>query len=242
MQTVYWKFPAKKRFGLRAAVVSDLHNRNHSSVLDAVASEKPDLILIPGDFMSALNDLEKHYAQSNRHSNLAGFELLRRFSELAPTFYSLGNHESRVDDQNRRRIRRTGAVLLEDDFVPHRGLLIGGLNSVIVPGDHIHTPAPNLRFLRRFASMEGTKLLLSHHPEVYDKYIRPLKIDIVVSGHAHGGQWRIGNQGIFAPGQGLFPKYTCGIYDKRLVVSPGLSNHTWVPRIFDPTMLVILSF
>ena len=228
--------------GLRAAIVSDVHNRNRSEVLKRVSAERPDIILIPGDFFSALNPENKHYAPTKKYPNRPGFAVLRQFAKLAPTYYSLGNHESWVTEENRKAILETGVVLLEDAFTETDfGLLIGGLNSVIIPGDKRHTPPPNTAFLKKFAAQKGNKLLLSHHPEVYDRYIRPLDIPIVISGHAHAGQWMIGSQGIWAPGQGLFPKYTKGIYDKRMVVSPGLANHTFVPRICNPPTLIILT-
>ena len=63
MQTVYWELP-QKNFGLKAAVVSDVHNRNHDEILRRVSAEKPEIILIPGDLFSALNPKEKHYAPS----------------------------------------------------------------------------------------------------------------------------------------------------------------------------------
>ncbi len=241
MRTLHWKLP-QSRFGLRAAIVSDLHNRNHHDVLNIVLSEKPDLILMPGDIFSALNRDVRHYAETNKYSNLAGFELFRRFAEIAPSYFSLGNHESYLTEENRKRIVETGVTLLEDSFVPAGEILIGGLNSVMTPGDKLHTPPPNTGFLEEFSRAEGYKILLSHHPEIYHRDIAPFGFDIVISGHAHGGQWRLGSQGIFAPGQGPFPKYTCGIYDEHLVVSPGLANHTWVPRIFNPPTVIILSF
>ena len=241
MKTAYWDLP-QKVFGLRAAVVSDVHNRNHSEILRRVSAENPEIILIPGDLFSALNPEEQHYAPSEKHPNEPSFDLLRSFASIAPTFLSLGNHESYADPENRAKIASTGAVLLEDGFVCHNGILIGGLNSVMIPGDKRNTPPPNTAFLSEFATQEGRKILLSHHPEVYFDHIRPHGIDLVISGHAHGGQWRIGKQGIWAPGQGLFPKYTKGIYfDGHLVVSPGTANHTWVPRIFNPETVIILN-
>ena len=62
----------------------------------------------------------------------------------------------------------------------------------------------------------------------------------MVSGHAHGGQWRIFGRGVFAPGQGLFPKYTSGIHDGRLVISRGLKKSGTIPRIFNSPELVII--
>ena len=102
------------------------------------------------------------------------------------------------------------------------------------------TPPPDLRWLERFSAFQGFKLLLCHHPEYYPVYIKPLDIDIILSGHAHGGQWRLFGRGVFAPGQGLFPALTSGVYDNRLVVSRGLANTAGVPRIFNPTELVIV--
>ena len=63
-----------------------------------------------------------------------------------------------------------------------------------------------------------------------------------MSGHAHGGQWRIFGRGVYAPGQGIFPKYTSGVIDGRCVISRGLSNHTHVPRIFNPPELVMVYY
>jgi predicted MPP superfamily phosphohydrolase len=92
--------------------------------------------------------------------------------------------------------------------------------------------------LDAFSSVEGFKLLLCHHPEYYPRYIRERDIDLTLSGHAHGGQWQIVGRGIFAPGQGLFPRYTGGVYEGRLVVSRGLTNTVSVPRFGNPTELV----
>ena len=240
MQTVHWEL-SQQIFGLKAAIVSDVHNRNHAEILRRVSAENPEIILIPGDLFSALNPEEQHYAPSAKHPNEPSFELLESFAKIAPTFFSLGNHESWTTEENRKKIASTGAVLLENTYVEHKGVLIGGLSSTLTHKNRKDPPPPDLKFLSDFAAQNGNKLLLSHHPEVFKKHVSAFDIDLVISGHAHGGQWRIGNQGIFAPGQGLFPKYTKGIYfDGKLAVSPGCANHTWVPRIFNPETVVIL--
>lgn len=84
----------------------------------------------------------------------------------------------------------------------------------------------------------GYRIVLCHHPEYYP-LISDKPIDLILAGHAHGGQWRFFGQGIFAPGQGLFPKYTRGIYG-NMVVSAGLANEKLIPRLWNPTELVIL--
>ena len=95
-------------------------------------------------------------------------------------------------------------------------------------------------FLSRYAELNEPKVLISHHPEYFEKYIKQFPIDIVFSGHAHGGQWSFFGKGVFAPGQGLFPKYTAGVYDGRMVVSRGLKKTKLPPRIFNPCEIVIL--
>ena len=89
---------------------------------------------------------------------------------------------------------------------------------------------------------DGFRILLCHHPEYWPAYIRETDIDLTLSGHAHGGQWQIPftNQGIFAPGQHLFPKYTSGIYKNRLAVSRGMANTVCIPRFFNPREILLL--
>ena len=91
------------------------------------------------------------------------------------------------------------------------------------------------------------RLLIAHFPEQIDEYLKG-NFDIVLSGHAHGGQWRIPGliDGVYAPGQGLFPKYTSGVYmhgDTAHIVSRGLwkpSTLIAVPRVFNRPELVII--
>ena len=94
------------------------------------------------------------------------------------------------------------------------------------------------------AGLPGYRILLAHRPDAIDEY-RQMDFDLILSGHAHGGQWRIPGwiNGVYAPGQGLFPRYAGGLYlldDLAFIVSRGLSNNTWVPRIFNPPELVVI--
>lgn len=95
--------------------------------------------------------------------------------------------------------------------------------------------APDTDWLNQFTTISGYHVLLSHHPEYYP--LVPEGVDLILSGHAHGGQWRIFGRGVWSPGQGLLPRWTRGVYD-RMVVSAGLSNTTWMPRIGNPTEVV----
>lgn len=208
--------------------VADLHDRPFSAVVAALKADVPDIIAVTGDLFHRLETAK--YA----------LPFLREAAAIAPTFLSLGNHEY-MEEGDARRLSETGAVLLDDAAVWQDDVYIGGLTSGFGrqrQGNCRRTPPPNLTFLDAFSAVDGFKLLLCHHPEYYPRYIRERDIDLTLSGHAHGGQWQIGGRGIFAPGQGLFPRYTGGVYEGRLVVSRGLVNTVSVPRFGNPTELV----
>lgn len=160
------------------------------------------------------------------------YRFLMKASEIAPTVVSLGNHERYLTEEDEEVIRSAGVQILNNSSVEIKGVLFGGIPSKQSGRiDHI--------FLEKFSRREGYKILLCHHPEYY-KTIAPYNIDMVVSGHAHGGQIRVWNRGIFSPGQGLLPKLTKGVYDNRLVVSAGCSNTAAIPRIGNPCEVVVV--
>ncbi len=233
----------------RAAVVADLHDRPCPRLLPLLREARPDLILVPGDLCERLDrpaDVER-----------PGIDTLAELTAIAPTFYSLGNHEIggchgaiyraklagndlpsfAMEPHWARAIAATGATLLDQSFVTWQGLSIGGLGSGLLNEGWL----PDLAFLDDFAAAPGYKLLLCHHPEYFDRYLRPYPIDLVISGHAHGGQWRIFGRGVYAPDQPLFPKYTSGVHEGRLVISRGVVNSVpAVPRFFNPCELVLI--
>lgn len=224
---------------LRAAFVADTHDKPYKRIIDEIKKRNADLILITGDIIYAHDDVAEN-----------GFNMLFDFAETAPTFMSLGNHEGGAVKVVREKCTKAGVTLLEDAYLEFEGVKIGGLTSgyivdgVGIPESHWkNTPTPNLDWLNKFALEDGFKLLLNHHPEYYPKYIKNLDIDLTLSGHAHGGQWRIFGRGLFAPGQGLFPKYTSGMHDGRLIVSRGLANNAPpIPRLFNSKELIFIDF
>ncbi len=234
----------KKGIDLHFAVVADLHNRPWENVMTALEAIDPDIIVSPGDLVERLDGRRDR-------ENESGFEFMKRASQIAPFYYSLGNHElcgshhemrrdkfpmstGEITYDNKRKIHESGIRLLFDRFEPINTcntLYIGGLSS----GMYRDKMIPNVEFAREFAKLDGFKLLLCHHPEYYPKYLQELDIDLIISGHAHGGQWRFFGRGVFAPDQGLFPKLTSGIYNDRLIVSRGVANTAGIiPRIFNP--------
>lgn len=235
------------RFGreLLFALVSDLHGENPEAVLRALSRKKPNYILMPGDIFERLDGVDD---ETHRHA----LALLRGASQLAPTFYVTGNHEDggchswnpfwRVAVKERtyspedvRAIEQSGAIFLRDSFVLRDGIAFGGLLSGLISEGQ----RPNTAWLEEFFAVDAPHVLLCHHPEYYEKYLKRFSPELVVSGHAHGGQWRFFGQGVFAPGQGLFPKYTAGVHDGRLVISTGLKKGKWcLPRFFNEPELV----
>lgn len=203
----------------------DLHDCDNSPILLAAESIAPDGILVGGDFI--------HDGKNYKN----GLEFLRLASRLCPTFCVLGNHEVRYKGDIRREVTKSGAELLDNSSAEFHGVRIGGLTSFeLNPGAR-----PDMNWLETFSQFSGYKLLLCHKPEYYVKHIKPLPIDLTLSGHAHGGQWRFFNRGVYAPGQGLFPTYTSGLYDGRLFVSRGLGNPHIVPRIHNPPEIVVIN-
>lgn len=236
---------------IKIAVISDLHGSDVSPIAALLIDAKPDVILASGDILERIDGKGKDAAAKNGR----GFELLSRATQIAPTFYSLGNHEiggsgswglgfstrkphrAEWSEENLAKLKDSGAYLLDDSFVLWNGFVIGGLTSGIL-NDRCE---PNLSWIDEFCRVESPKILLCHHPEYYEKYLRQKDIDLIVSGHAHGGQWRFFGRGVFSPGQGLFPKYTKGVYETRLIVSTGLKRGGVIPRIFNSPEVVIVS-
>lgn len=197
---------------------------------------------------------------------------LKSCAEIAPTYLSLGNHKYILCENDLRLISSTGVTVLNNTFISLGSACIGGLSSIHVTdyrrrvvdnSDHyprmeqikeqlsgaegIRTASvhiPDTAWLENFTNLSGYHILLCHHPEYF--YHIPDSIELVLSGHAHGGQWRYWSpktgrmEGVFAPGQGLWPKLTSGVYDERLVVSRGLENIARIQRINNPVEVVFV--
>lgn len=243
--TSYFLTTSDQSLRLKIAVAADLHGDDAQKPLQLIKDASPDIILIPGDLMDDM-DLEDPDA--------FGYTFLRECVAIAPTYYSIGNHEIAcyhrgnpwrhptpipLSDEIRHRIALTGATLLDNESILREdGIRICALTS----GLNGKESKPDAEALTSFASATEFRILMCHHPEYYVPYIRPTDINLIVCGHAHGGQWRFFGKPIYAPGQGLFPKYTCGVIDGRCVISRGLSNHAFVPRICNSPELVMIYY
>ena len=220
------------------AVLSDIHSRRINEFLPIIEKRRPDFIVIPGDLVDGAK-----IRKARQHKNFIedAIILLNRISRIAPTYYSIGNHEKHFIENEIEELYRSEAVVLQERYTRIAdGLLIGGLSSGRNFHDKSDTQTPEIRFIDEFEKLLGYKILLSHHPEYYEPYLKNKDIDLIISGHAHGGQIRLINHGLFAPGQGLLPKYTSGIYDEKLIVSRGIAGTELIPRINNSPEIVYL--
>lgn len=232
MKITRYELKTNNQKSYKIVILADLHSQIPKGLIEAVQNERPSLIAIPGDCID--------YTVTNAPHMLP---FLQSLAAIAPTYYGDGNHELFHEDDI-KQINKTGVHFLLDQTTRHEELIIGGLASGYAfhkQGRWKKTPPPNEDYLKQFSQESGYKILLSHHPEYYKPYLKPLPIDLIISGHAHGGQWRVFGRGVFAPGQGLFPKYTSGVHDNRFVISRGIGSHTIIPRIFNRPELVVLT-
>ena len=210
---------------LRLAVAADLHSSEFDDVMDEFA--RCDAILLPGDLVD-------RHRKDNRNAE----RFLREAPDAAPVFYAIGNHERkyRERDSYLEKVHRSRVTLLDNESCEFHGICLGGLSST-------QSRVPDMAFLNRFEQEKGFRLLMCHHPEMYRDYVRGRDIDLTLCGHAHGGQIQIRGRGIYAPGQGLFPKLTHGMHDGgKMLVSRGMTNGAKprIPRIGNPCELIIL--
>ena len=203
---------------VRLLVVSDLHDDQYGEFLPLL--KDADVLLLPGDSADA-------YRQQYGNA----LEFLEAAARTLPTYVSIGNHDARLKDFRtfERRVRETGTKVLFNDYERLGELVIGGWYR---PRKYGHAD-----MLPAFTAEPGCRILMSHRPEDYFSYLRGEDIDLVISGHTHGGQWRIFGRGVYASGQGIFPRYTRGVVEK-MIISAGVSNRVPVPRIFNPREIV----
>ena len=221
-KATYYEFhTGKLTKPLTLAVVSDLHNEPYEDIFPLI--DGADVLLVPGDIS------DRYRQQYDR-----GVAFLADAAKRMPTFYSLGNHEARQEKYHKLRqaLIQTGAQILVNRHVRFGELVIGGWYDPTV----VKEP-------ERLSAMEreeGVKVLLCHKPEEYMKRMQKRHFDLVVAGHAHGGQIRFFGQGVLAPGQGLLPRYTKGLYGGKMIVSAGAGNPARMPRWGNPCEVLLI--
>lgn len=229
--------------GLRIAQVSDLHAASFGTfpdrVVAAVETAQPDLIAVTGDLIDI------------RTVGLDGvLAVANRLQQIAPTYYVLGNHEadSVLQSDLLSGLEDLGVVILRDEAVTEEiagaSVTLIGLDDPRVDHSAGRDATGAREVLTGLDLPEGrATILLAHRPELLDDYAGT-GIDLVLSGHAHGGQVRIpGVGGMFAPHQGWFPDLTEGVHSRggtSMVVSRGLGNSIAGVRVNNPRELVVV--
>ena len=231
--------------GFRIAHLSDLHNaemgKDNAKLLAILRKAEPDIIVITGDMIDC-----------HRTDIDVVLRFAERAVEIAPCYYVSGNHESLIgEDYDRLKsglTERNVTVLSDEKIVLERDGKTVSLIGVNDPGFSIHYLSNDCAAvmedkLQQFGIGENDyTILLSHRPELFDVYMEH-GVDLVFTGHAHGGQFRLPFVGgLYAPNQGIFPKYDAGLYtggDTNMFVSRGIGNSAF-PLRFNNRPEVIL--
>lgn len=217
--------------GFTIVQISDLHNanfgRNNARLLDTIRRLQPDLIAVTGDICDAY------------HTNL---ETAIRFcadaADIAPCYYVTGNHELWLDAPERTRlldgIAASGTVILDDASC---AVACGTAQICLTGLGDANLLAADKSGIRPEPFTESDfQLILAHEPQYFEAYCKS-GADLVLTGHAHGGQFRLpGIGGIIAPDQGFFPDYTAGCFtdgQTTMYISRGLGNSTIPVRLFN---------
>ncbi len=228
---------------VRLAVVTDFHSSdNADDVVAMVASCAPDAVLLVGDMFD--DDI------ANRPTERT-LSLMRQLSAQYPCYYVSGNHEAWTGEMDAlyQQTGEAGVTVLRmsSGVLTVRGQRIA-LCGVPDPYEMVFSGAPDteeqLRQALEDVDSADFTVLLAHRPELLAKYAQ-FPLDLVVSGHAHGGQVRIPGvlNGLYAPNQGWFPKLAGGAYTQdgtTLIVSRGLAVRTRLPRIFNRPEVVLV--
>lgn len=228
----------------KIAVISDLHNaefgQGNSRLVKLIEEEAPDMIAVTGDLID-----------SNRTDIGIAAEFINQIRDIAPCYFVTGNHEAWTGAEYQELeeiLLNKGITVLHDEVIRiSRGdenIQIAGLDD---PAFSETASSGSGELLKsRLEDMELDEsfcILLSHRPEFFDLYVSE-DIDLVLSGHAHGGQFRLpGIGGLIAPNQGFFPDYDAGKYTEygtSMIVSRGLGNSIIPIRLNNNPELVII--
>jgi len=231
--------------GFTIVQVSDLHNQKFGyeqrNLISQIAKVKPNIIAVTGDLVDS------------RNTNIdIAMIFIKEAAKVAPVYYVTGNHEARIEDYDelKQRLEIAGAHIMDgqieeifhnDEIISLLGVADPSFSDISAYVGDGETVANDLR--RISYDKDSYSILLSHRPELFQEYVSA-GLDLVLAGHAHGGQFRIPFVGGFiAPNQGYLPKYTSGIVEDgetKMIVSRGLGNSIIPMRINNRPELVVV--
>lgn len=220
--------------GMLIAQVSDYHGDDtcREQILQSLRERQPEIILITGDL------LDPEVTEES-------MDFAKELVSIAPCYFIMGNHEDRMTEEYpalEARLREMGVIVLRNErrILERKGDRIAVFGADDPSVDQFHPTDYAV-----LCEGEEFALLLAHRPELFEEYVSA-GVDLVFTGHAHGGQFRVPgtDQGLFAPAQGFFPKYTQGVHEKEdttMVISRGIANLYFPPRLFNPPELVYVT-
>ena len=240
---------------VKLALISDLHDHTfgekNEELVQMLKEQEPDLILMAGDM---INDISKD-------SHVA-VELIEQVKDIAPVYYSLGNQEEdyigRGTSDLLNELKDAGAIVLDESYqdiqVNGNAIRLGGMYDYAFALDGNNTTRkknmrPSLyQFLTDFQDTDSYRLMMAHRPDsfIFGDAAKTWEIDLVVSGHNHGGQVILPFLGgIYGGDQGWFPKYVDGVHHfkkvKNMVITRGLgSGEEKLPRFNNKPEVVII--
>ena len=230
--------------GFRIAQVSDFHNaefgEGNRKLIEMLSKTDPDVIVITGDLIDS------------RHTDIGiALDFARQAVQIAPVYYVSGNHEARVREYEdlKMGLVEAGVTVLESQKVQitreEESITLMGIDDPGFQEDYLFGDAESVarQAIENLQNeFDGYTILLSHRPELFDFYV-DTGLDLVFSGHAHGGQVRLPFLGgVVAPNQGLFPKYDAGRFDDEdttMIVSRGVGNSI-IPIRFNNRPEIVL--
>lgn len=224
--------------GYRITQITDLHDaqfgENQQQLIHKVQATNPDVIFITGDVID-----------SRRYDLERSMQAVRQLVDIADVYYVLGNHEVATNKMTEiyEALSALGVHVLANDAVNfERGgerLAIVGIEDPLM-GKNV---SDMLDIALTDVDADTFTLLLSHRPEQFEAYVEK-EMDVVFTGHAHGGQVRLPFVGgLVAPTQGILPKYTAGVFEEAetyMIVNRGLGNSIFPYRIFNLPEIIVL--
>lgn len=237
---------------VRTVVISDLHDHefgeNNEKLAEKIRRIRPDLILMAGDMLNA----------ESRSADVP-LTLIRELKDTAPIYYALGNHEIGYMENGHpeltEQLEEAGAVVLDKEYkdldAGGTQIRLGGMYDYAFGlngnNDAMSAPGGTLHFLEDFQDTDRLKIMISHRPDsfIFGDASKVWKVDLVISGHNHGGQVVLPFLGgLYGGDQGFFPEYIHGMYKKdnlRMFVTSGLgSDRQKLPRFNNPPEIAVL--
>ncbi len=244
--TTYYVKTPKISNTIKLALVTDLHScyygENQNKLIEKIEKYQPDAVLLCGDIFDDV--------QGDKNANIFVDSIAKKYK----TYYVSGNHEwwsGRMQNMF-DSLADKGVVILRGSTnkltVDNETIFISGIDDpeVDVYGSNYTSWKDQLEKTGEELEKNNFNLLLAHRPELAEKYFE-YDFDLVLAGHAHGGQFRIPfiMNGFYAPNQGFFPELAGGIYDfdgRKMIVSRGLAKEsTRIPRVFNRPELVFVN-